>query len=100
LHHIVKQIVTMFDKQKVTGFTCGIAAIVAVGFCSLFTSVRMVTTFVGGFFYARSFSSLYGGLSGGASARCFLGSSLQTPFNLPPVFCSSDGRNNYQGASL
>jgi len=65
----------------------------SVGFSSLFTMVRIVTIFFGGFFYARSFSSLHGGLGEGASARRFLWRGIPIPFNLPPVFGISDGRN-------
>jgi len=77
-----------------------IAGIPVIGFGSLFMMVRIVTSFFGGFFYARSSSSLCGGLGGGASARCFRCGSLPTPFNLPPVFGSSDGWNSTLGASL
>jgi len=69
-----------------------------IGFDIPLTLVRIVTIFIGGFFYARSFSSLYGGLDGRASARRFLGSGMSIPFNPPPEFDISDGRNNYQGA--
>jgi len=72
----------------------------SIGFSSLFTLVRTVTISIGGFFYARSFNTLYGGLSEGASARRSLGSGLLTSFNSPPVFSSSDGGNNHQGAQL
>jgi len=90
----------IFDSIKVSSLSFEASGNRSVGFDILLLKVRIVTLFFGGFFYARSFSSLHGGLGGGASAHRFLWRGLLTPFNLPPVFRSSDGRNLSIGAFL
>jgi len=89
------------DKQKVSGLTCGISAIVGSKFDSLeFTSGRKPTLQSAAFFVSVSQLTLWWAVRGGVSLLVSSGSSLSTSHGLPPVFDSSDGRYiNTLGAS-
>jgi len=86
------------DKQKVSGLTCGISAIVGVGFDS--SLLRwMQPPLLGGFFVSIFKRSLHGGCLGALRCAVSLTRSVN-PIHLPPEFDSPDGRNTRQGASL
>jgi len=78
----------------------GLSGNSSVGFESSLIEVDATTTLLGGFFVSVFQLTSMVGWMVGASARRFLSHGLSTPFNLPPAFESSDGRNLRLGASL
>jgi len=81
------------DKQKVSGLTCGISAIVGSKFDSLEVGSGHQPTFNSvAFFMSALRFTLWWVVRGGESLLVSFGTSLSTSHGLPPVFDSSDGR--------